>query len=101
MGGKCSTNGEKRNSFRLLVRNLEGKRPLERPKLVWVNNIKMDLGEIGLSGLGWIDLAQDKEQWTVLVNSVTNLRVPLNARKLLSSYSTVGLSSSTQFHRKS
>jgi hypothetical protein len=46
MGGSCSTNGEKRNAYRLLVGNPEGKRPLGRPRLRWVNNIRMDLGEV-------------------------------------------------------
>jgi hypothetical protein len=47
MGGQCSTNGEKRNAYRLLVEKPEGKRPLGRPRRRWVNNIRMDLGEVG------------------------------------------------------
>jgi hypothetical protein len=47
MGGACSTNGEKRNAYRILVGNPEGKRPLERPRRRWVDNIGMDLREIG------------------------------------------------------
>jgi hypothetical protein len=54
----------------------EGKRPLERPRRRWVNNIKIDLREIGWGGLDWIDLAQDMDQWSALVNTVMNLRVP-------------------------
>jgi hypothetical protein len=53
----------------------EGKRPLGRPIHKWVDNIKMDLGEIGWDGRDWIDLAQDRDQWRALVNTVMNLRV--------------------------
>jgi hypothetical protein len=54
----------------------EGKRPLERPRRRWVDNIKMDLREIGRDGMDCIDLAQDTDQWRALVNTVMNLRVP-------------------------
>jgi hypothetical protein len=54
----------------------EGKRPLGRPKHRWVDNIKIDLLEIGLGGVDWIGLAQDKDKWRALVNAVMNLRVP-------------------------
>jgi hypothetical protein len=54
----------------------EGKRTLGRPKRRWVNNIKMYLREIGWGGVDWINMAQDKEQWRALVNTVLNLRVP-------------------------
>jgi hypothetical protein len=60
----------------ILVGNPKGKRPLGRPKRRWVDNIKMDLREIGWDGMDWIDLAQDKDQWRALVNAVMNLRVP-------------------------
>jgi hypothetical protein len=53
----------------------EGKRPLGRPTRRWVDNIKMDLGEIGWDGVDWVDLAQDRDQWRALVNTVMNLRV--------------------------
>jgi hypothetical protein len=52
------------------------KRPLERPRHRWVDNIKMDLTEIGWDGMDWIDLAQDMDQWSALVNTVINLQVP-------------------------
>jgi hypothetical protein len=71
----CSTNGEKRNAYRLLVGKPEGNRPLGRPGHRWVNNIKMDLREIGWGGMDWIDLAQDVDQWRAFVNTVMNLRV--------------------------
>jgi hypothetical protein len=54
----------------------EGKRPLGRPRRRWVDNIKMDLREIGRDGVGWIAMAQDRDQWRALVNAVFNLRVP-------------------------
>jgi hypothetical protein len=54
----------------------EGKRPLGRPRRRWVDNIKMDLGEIEWDGRDWIELAQDGDQWRALVNTVMNLRVP-------------------------
>jgi hypothetical protein len=72
----CSTNGEKRNAYRILVGKPEGKRPLGRLRRRWEDNIRMDFGEIGWGGMDWIDLAQDKDQWSALVNTVINLRVP-------------------------
>jgi hypothetical protein len=59
-----------------LVGKPEGKRPLGRPRRRWINNIKMDLLEIGLNVVDWIGLAQYKYRWRALVNSVMNLRVP-------------------------
>jgi hypothetical protein len=63
--------GEKRNAYRLLVGKPEGKRTLGRPRRRWVDNIEMDLGEIG-----WVGLAQDRNRWRAPVNAVMNLRVP-------------------------
>jgi hypothetical protein len=68
--------GEKRNAYRILGGKPEGKRPLERPRRRSVNNINMDLREIGWDGMDWVDLAQDRDQWGPLVNMVMNLRVP-------------------------
>jgi hypothetical protein len=65
---------EKRNAYRLLVVKPEGKRPLGRPRCRWVDNIKMDLGEIGWGGVDWVDLAQDRAKWRALVNAVMNFR---------------------------
>jgi hypothetical protein len=59
MGGPCSTNGEKRNAYILLVGKPDGKRPLGRPRRMWVDNIRMDLGEVGWSEVDWIGLAKD------------------------------------------
>jgi hypothetical protein len=76
MGGPCRTNREKRNAYRLLVGKPEGKRPLGRPRRRWVDYVRMDLGEVGLGDEGWIGLAQDRNRWRAVVNSVLNLRVP-------------------------
>jgi hypothetical protein len=67
--------GEKRNAYRILVGNPEGKRPLRRTRRRWVDNIKMDLRELGLGGMDWVDLAQDRDRWWALMNTVMNLRV--------------------------
>jgi hypothetical protein len=75
VGGICSTNGEKRNVYRLLVGKPERKRPLGRPRRRWIDNIRMDLLEIGVSAVDWIGLAQDRYRRRALVNSVMNLRV--------------------------
>jgi hypothetical protein len=76
MGEACSTNGEKRNAYRLLMGKPEGKRPLGRARRMWVDNIRMDLGEVRRGVVGWIGLVQDRNRWSALVNSVLNLRVP-------------------------
>jgi hypothetical protein len=68
--------GEKRNAYRLLVGKPEGKRPLRRPRHRWMDNIRMELGEVGWGDVNWIGLAQDRSRWRALVNSVLNLRVP-------------------------
>jgi hypothetical protein len=65
-----------RNAYRLLVRKPEGRRPLGRPGRRWVDNIKMDLVEVGWDDVDWIGLAQDRDRWRALVNSALNLRVP-------------------------
>jgi hypothetical protein len=63
VGRACSPNGEKRNAYSLLVGKPEGKRPLGRPRCRWVDNIKMDLLEIGWGGVDWIGLAQDRDKF--------------------------------------
>jgi hypothetical protein len=68
--------GEKNTAYMILVGKIEGKRPLGRPRRRWLDNITMDLGEIGWDGVDWIDLAQDSDQWRALVNTVINFRVP-------------------------
>jgi hypothetical protein len=74
--GHIARIGEKRNAHRILVGKPEGKRPLGRQRRRWVDNIKMDLREIGYNGANWMDTAQDRDQWRALVNTVLNLRVP-------------------------
>jgi hypothetical protein len=68
--------GEKKNVYRLLVRKPEGKRPLGRPRRRWINNIKVDLLEIGVSVVDWIGLSRDRYIWRAPVNAVMNLRIP-------------------------
>jgi hypothetical protein len=67
--------GKKRNRYRILVEKPEGRRPLGRRRR-WVDNIRMDLREIGWHGVDWIDVSQDRDQWRALVNAVMNLRLP-------------------------
>jgi hypothetical protein len=76
MGGVCSTNGGKRNAYRILVGKSKGKRPLGRPRCTWMINIKIDLREIGWDGVDWIDMAQDGDRWRDTVNMAMNFRVP-------------------------
>jgi hypothetical protein len=70
--------GEKWNAYRLLVGKPERKRPLGRSRCRWVDNVRMDLGEVGWGDVDvdWIGLAQDRNRWRALVNSVLNLRLP-------------------------
>jgi hypothetical protein len=67
---------KERNAYSLLLEKTEGKRPLGRPRRRWVDNIKIDLGEVGWGDVDWIGLAQDRNRWRALVYSVLNLRVP-------------------------
>jgi hypothetical protein len=64
--------GEKRNAYSILVGKPEGKRPLGRPRLRWMDNIKIDLRD----GMDWIDLAHDRDQWRAFLNTVMDFRVP-------------------------
>jgi len=63
-------------SFKVLMGKPEGKRPLGRPRRRWVDNIRMDLQEVGYGYVDWIVLAQDRDRWRTLVSAVMNLRVP-------------------------
>jgi len=76
---------EKRGVYRILGGKSEGQRLLGRPRRRWVNNIKIDLQEVGCGGMDWIELAQDKDRWRALVNAVMNLRVPQNTENFLTS----------------
>ena len=68
--------GEDRGVYRVLEGKPEGRRPLVRPRRRWVDNIMMDLQEMGCGYMGWIGLAQDRDRWRTLVSAVMNLRVP-------------------------
>jgi len=80
--GHVARMGEERGFCRALVGKLEGKRPLGRPRRRWVNNIRMDLQEVGIwtgldwTGLDWTGLAQDRDRWRTFVSAVMNLRAP-------------------------
>ena len=74
--GHAARMGEEREVYRVLVRKPEGKRPLGRLRRRWVDNIRMDLQEVGCGHVDWIGLAQDTDRWRTLVSAVMNLRVP-------------------------
>ena len=74
--GHVARMGEERGAYRVLVGKPEGKRPLGRPRRRWVDNIRMDLREVGCGYVDWIGLAQDRDSWWTLVSAVMNLRVP-------------------------
>jgi hypothetical protein len=67
--------GEERKVYKVLVGKPKGKRPLGRPRHRWEDGVRMDLREIGLGGVDWIRLAQDRDQWRAAVSAVTNLQV--------------------------
>jgi len=74
--GHVACMGEERGACRVLVGKPEGKRPLGRPRCRWVDNISMDLQEVGCGYMDWIGLAQDRDGWQTLISAVMNLRVP-------------------------
>jgi len=74
--GHVARIGEERGMYRVLVGKSEGKRPLGRPRRRWVDNIGMDIQEVGSGYVDWIGLAQDRDRWRTLVSAVMNLRVP-------------------------
>jgi hypothetical protein len=82
--------GEKRNTYRLPVEEPEGKTPLGRQRRRWVDDVSMYLAETVWSDVDWIGLAQDRDRWRALGNAVMNLRVPLNAGKVSSDFTTGG-----------
>jgi len=75
MGGNVARM-EKKNAYNILVGNLEGKRPLGRPRSRREDNIRMYLREVVWDDVDWMDMAQDRDQWQALVNMVMNLLVP-------------------------
>jgi hypothetical protein len=74
--GHVARMGEKRNAYKLLVGKPEGRKPLGRPRRRWADNIRKDLVEVEWGDVDWISLAQDRDRWRALVNSVLNFRVP-------------------------
>jgi hypothetical protein len=76
MGGNVERIGGTRNEYKILEGKSEEERPLGRPKRRWEDNIKMYLREVGIDGMNWIRLAQDRVQWRAFVSTVMNLRVP-------------------------
>ena len=74
--GHVARMGEEKGVYRVLVGKPEGRRPLGRPRRRWVDNIRMDLQEVGCGYMDWIGLAQDRDRWRTLVSAVMNLRVP-------------------------
>jgi hypothetical protein len=68
--------GEVRGAYNILVGRPEGRRPLGRRRRRWEDNIKMDLREMEFGDVDWIHLAQDRDRWRALVNTVMNLRAP-------------------------
>ena len=74
--GHVARMGEERGMYGVLVGKPEGRRPLGRPRRRWVDNIRMDLQEVGCGYVDWIGLAQDRDRWRTLVSALMNLRVP-------------------------
>jgi hypothetical protein len=74
--GHVALMGEVRGAYNILVGRPEGRRPLGRPRRRWEDNIKMASRKIGFGDVDWINLAQDRDRWWALVNTVMNLRVP-------------------------
>jgi hypothetical protein len=90
--------GEMRNVYKSLVGYPERDRPLARPKSKWEGNIKMHLREIGVAGVDWIHMAQDRDRWRALVNTVMNLRVPYREGALCLAERTIRFSIRTLLH---
>jgi hypothetical protein len=76
MGGACGAHAGCKGYINILVGRPEGKRPLGKPRRRWEDNIKMNLREIRFGDVKWVHLAQDRDRWRALVNTVMNLRVP-------------------------
>ena len=98
MGWACGAYGWGEGMCRVLVGKPEGKKPLGRPRRRWVDNIRMDLQEVGCGYIYWIWLAQDRDTWRTLVSAVMNLRVPWNAGNFLTSCKPVSFSRRTLHH---
>ena len=93
--GHVARIGDERGVYRVLLGKPKGRRPLGRSRRRWVNNIRMDLQEVGCGYMDWIGLAQDRDRWWTLVSAVTNLRVARNAVNFLTSRKPVSFSRRT------
>jgi hypothetical protein len=76
MGRACNTHEEKKNVYKFSAVKQERNMPLRRLKLMWENNIKTDLREVGWGDMVWINLAQNRDQWRALVNMIMGIRAP-------------------------
>jgi hypothetical protein len=83
MGGACNTHGELRNAYNIFVGTYEGKRPPARPRHRWEYNIRMSIRELEWEVVWWRYLAQDKDHWRTLVNTVIKRRVPYKVGNFL------------------
>jgi hypothetical protein len=92
MGWECSLDGEGRGVYRVLLGKPEGKNQMGRPRCKQGDNIKADFQEVGYGGMDWIELAQDRGSWWVIVNAVMNFRVPQHAGNFLTTCKPVSLS---------
>jgi hypothetical protein len=98
MGGACSSDGESRGVYMVLVGKPEGKRPLGITRRRWEDNIMMDLKKVGCESVDWIELAQDTDRWRTLVNAVMNLWVPYSAGNFLTGCKPVSFSRKNLLH---
>jgi hypothetical protein len=96
MVGHVAGMGEKRNAYSLLVGGTEGKRRLERPRHRWMDNVRMDLGEVGGDNVYWIGLAKDRNRWSTILDTVMKLLVLRDISNVLYSCTTVGFSRRSQ-----
>jgi hypothetical protein len=96
--GHVARIGERRGAYRALVRKHEGRRLLGRPRHIWEDNIKMDLEEAGWVGIDWIDLAENRDRWWALVNTMMSIRVLQNMGNFLSSLGCISFSGRTLLH---
>ena len=98
MGWACGAYGWGVGVYRVLVGKPEGKRTLGRPRRRWVDNVRMDLQEVGCGYMDWIGLAQDRDRWRTLASAVMNLWVPWNVENFLTSCKPVSFSRRTLHH---
>ena len=96
--GHVARMGEEKGVYRVLAGKPEGRRPLGRPRRRWVDNIRVDLQEVGCGYMDWIGLAQDRDRWRTLVSAVMDLRVPCSAGNFLTSCKRVSFSRRNLHH---